>query len=127
MTMPVTKRLESFFIPDVRESSIATIDLIKELVLVGDVRISEHGWDELEADDISVRDIVAGVEGAIEVEDYPDFWKGPSVLVLQYDRDSDPVHVVWGISKGHSAPAVLVTAYRPDPSRWNEDFTERKI
>jgi predicted nucleic acid-binding protein len=24
------------------------------------------------------------------------------------------------------APAVLVTAYRPDPDLWNEDFTRRK-
>ena len=36
------------------------------------------------------------------------------------------LHVVWGIPKGHDGPAVLVTAYRPDPKRWNETFTERK-
>jgi hypothetical protein len=91
-----------------------------------DVRVSEHGWDELEADDISVRDIIDGIRSAIQVEDYPEFGKGPSALVLQFDRDTSPVHVVWGIPKGHNTPAVLVTAYRPDPNRWNEDFTERK-
>jgi Domain of unknown function (DUF4258) len=100
--------------------------LIKSLALEGDIRISEHGWDELEADDISVRSVIASLDQAIQVEDYPEFGKGPSVLVLQYDRDNSPIHVVWGIPRGYEAPAVLVTAYRPDPNRWNEDFTERK-
>ena len=110
----------------IRGCQIATIDLIKELVRAGDVKISEHGWDELEADDVSVHDVIDGIQSALQLEDYPEFGKGPSVLVLQHDRDALPVHVVWGIVRGHSAPAVLVTAYRPDPNRWSEDFTERK-
>jgi hypothetical protein len=36
------------------------------------------------------------------------------------------VHAVWGIPKGATGPAVLVTAYRPDPSRWSEDFMRRR-
>ncbi len=35
------------------------------------------------------------------------------------------IHVVWGIPKGHNKPAVLVTAYKPNPKRWNNTFTER--
>ena len=27
---------------------------------------------------------------------------------------------------GFVSPAVLVTAYRPNPARWNENFTERR-
>ena len=46
------------------------------------------------------REIEAGVATAVEVEDYPDFHKGPSVLVLQLDAAGKPVHVVWGIRKG---------------------------
>lgn len=106
--------------------TIATLELIQELVKSRNVRISDHGWDELDADNISVRDVVSGVEAAIAIEDYPEFGKGPSVLTLQFDRDSNPVHVVWGIPKGHSSPAVLVTAYRPDPAKWDDDFRRRK-
>jgi len=48
------------------------------------------------------------------------------VLVLEKDRDFRPIHVVWGIPKGKSSPAVVVTAYRPDIKMWTDDFTRRR-
>ncbi|MGH8584607.1 MAG: DUF4258 domain-containing protein [Gammaproteobacteria bacterium] len=101
-------------------------ELVIRLVGSGDVRISEHGYDELAEDDIAVRDILDGVGTGSVLEDYPAYPKGPSVLVLQFDRDARPIHVVWGIPRGFSKPAVVVTAYRPDPSKWNKTFTERQ-
>ena len=62
-----------------------TFQRIQELVAHGDVRISAHGYDELAADGILVREILASVEDA-----------------------------------------VVVTAYRPDPAQWAEDFMRRR-
>lgn len=99
---------------------------IRQLVAAEEIRISEHGYEELAEEVIYVRDLLDGMNNAIVVEDYPSFAKGPAVLVLQFDRDGRPVHVVWGIPKGFATPAVLVTAYRPDPTRWNDNFTGRR-
>ncbi len=104
----------------------STLEAIRQLVVAGDVRISEHGYEELSEDAILVRDLLSGINNVTVVEDYPTFPKGPAVLVLQLAGNNQPVHVVWGIPKGFASPAVLITAYRPDTTRWNENFTERR-
>ncbi len=104
-----------------------TLKQVIALASSGEIRISNHGYDELAEDSVFVRDIIASLPDAEPLEDYPEFPKGPCVLVLQLDRDGKPVHAVWGIPKGKTNPGVLITAYRPDPSRWTNDFRSRKI
>jgi hypothetical protein len=103
-----------------------TLTQIRALVARRAVRISDHGYDELAKDGILANDVVAGVSDAVIVEDYPDAMRGPSVLVLQADAAKMPIHVVWAIPKEQSEPAVLVTAYRPDPRRWSPDLMRRR-
>jgi hypothetical protein len=104
----------------------STLDQIRELVRQGSVRISEHGYDELAADGILAREAVEGVAGAILVEDYPNYPKGACVLVRETVNDGRHIHAVWGIPKGKTEPAVLITAYRPDPDLWENDLLRRK-
>ena len=103
-----------------------TLRQIIELVEGGEVRFSEHGYDEMAEEGIFTRDIMNDIRKAELLEDYPDFPKGPCVLVMQKDRNGLPIHAVWGIPKGELSPAVLVTAYRPDPTLWSDDLRRRK-
>jgi len=104
-----------------------TFEIIKKLVLKNEIKISAHGYDEMSEDDIFIKDVITDVANGIVIEDYDKYPKGRCVLVLEKDRDSRPIHVVWGIPKGESSPAVVITAYRPDTALWTDDFTRRRI
>lgn len=101
------------------------LNVVRQLIRTGSVRVSEHGYDELADDGITVKEVLDGIENAQIVEEYPDYPKGKCILLLQKDKRDNPVHVLWGIPKGYDKPAVLITAYRPDPKRWDPSFLRR--
>jgi len=102
-----------------------TLRRVQTLVLAGDFHVSEHGFAELRNDDILIADAAAGIATAVVVEDYPARDRGPGVLTLQQDRRGRPIHIVWALPANARRPAVIVTAYRPDPKLWDSDFTRR--
>lgn len=104
----------------------STFSKIRDLIRINKVLISNHGYDEMMYDGILFRDTIHGIAEGIVVEDYPEYYKGPCVLVLQKDRQDQPIHVVWGLPKSDPSHAVLVTAYRPDLERWESDFVRRR-
>jgi hypothetical protein len=96
------------------------------LVARDDVLVSVHGYEELAADDILARDAINGIAAAAVIEEYPTYAKGPCVLVLEHDDQGRVIRVVWGIPARQESPAVLVTAYRPDPAKWDETWLRRR-
>jgi len=55
-----------------------TFDRVVRLVARGEVVISEHGYDEVAADGILIRDVLAGVTEGKVVEDYPQYYEAPA-------------------------------------------------
>lgn len=105
----------------------ATLDKVRKLVACGEVLVSRHGLRELANDDLPIAELVASLDGASVVEDYPNYWKGPAVLMLHVGQDGRPIHVLWGIERRTETPAVVVTAYRPEAGRWTADFLTRRV
>ena len=60
---------------------------IEGLIIAGEVRISEHGYDALVDDRLTVDEVLSGAEAALVIEEYPDYPKGVSILVLQHALD----------------------------------------
>lgn len=102
-----------------------TLVAIQSLAARGEYRFSRHALEELEADGILPLEVVHGIQSAVVVEDYPEHRRGPCVLVLCRGEQGEPIHAVWGLQAGTTTPAVLVTAYRPDPAEWSPDFLRR--
>lgn len=103
----------------------ATLDRVRVLVQQGDWQASVHAVQELADDGILGSDVADGIAGAEEIENYPTYHKGPCVLVLLADQIG-PVHALWGLAKGTDRPAVLITAYRPNPTDWHADNRTRR-
>ena len=98
---------------------------VRALVAAGKMKVSLHAAQELGNDGILIEPVIDGIANATEIESYPAYHKGPCVLVLQFDEGGMPLHLLWGIPARAEQPAVLVTAYRPDPDRWDASFTRR--
>ncbi len=103
-----------------------TYQAICELIAERKVRVSAHAYVRCSQRGIITTELITGVARGLAIEDYPDYHVGPAVLVLQLDGLKLPIHAVWGVEKGTTEPAVLVTAYRPDLDEWNPDFRTRK-
>lgn len=59
----------------------AILDLLERAVEVRQVKISLHATEEALAEEITRREIEAALLSAELLEDYPDWWLGPSCLV----------------------------------------------
>jgi Domain of unknown function (DUF4258) len=99
--------------------------LIRTLIDAGKSRTSEHGFRELREDDILLSELVESIGSAKVVEEYPNYHKGPCILLLHNVPDGRPVHALWGTTKDQPNMATLITAYRPDPGKWSKDFMKR--
>jgi hypothetical protein len=56
------------------------------------------------------------------VEDYPTDPRGHSCLLLDFADSIHPIHVVCSPKDEYLA---VITAYRPDPEQWSQDFRRR--
>ena len=104
-----------------------TFHRIVSLVARKSYLVSQHALQKFANEQLLIGSVLEGVATGRLLEDYPTYHKGPAVLILQSDENGRPLHSVWGIPKGKSEPAVLVTIYRPDPDRWNGEFTQRVL
>jgi len=101
-----------------------TFLIVKELVAAGKFRVSQHGDEEMREDGIYLTALLGSLTDAVVVEDYPDAWKGPTILLLQ-EFEHLKFHAIWGLSKSAPDVATLITAYVPDPTIWDLSLTKR--
>ena len=105
-------------------------DQILRLVERGDVRISDHGYDELAADGLSVQDAVATIRDGVVVEDYPDLCQG----TLRFGAPEGPQRRAYSRGVGYPERQFvsscshhrIPTGSEAMGERWEPDFLRRK-
>jgi hypothetical protein len=82
------------------------ISVVRDLVNAGKLKVSPHAIKELSDDGILIEPLIAGIASCVVVEGYPDYHKGPCVLVLQF-QDGRPVHLLWGVHPARRSQLFL--------------------
>lgn len=100
------------------------INDIIEAVRSDRVRVSDHADEEMANDGLVYDEVARSVLLGEVIEEYPADHPYPSCLILGNEANGKPIHSVWAYNS-RSQWAVLVTVYRPDPSRWT-DWRKRK-
>jgi hypothetical protein len=98
---------------------------IKEAIEVGKVRITDHAYEEANADRLKFDEVYFSTLNGVVIEEYLDDSPYPSVLIFGQTFGGDPVHSVWAYNEKKQW-AVLITVYRPDPSRWIDCKVRKK-
>ena len=62
----------------------ATFAKIRVLVHADAIRVSQHALRRLVAHAVSTDDLIAGIDTAEVLEDYPGYHDGPAALVLRF-------------------------------------------
>jgi len=95
---------------------VEVADII-EAIQAGRVRITDHAYEEANADRLKFDEIYFSALHGVVIEEYQDDSLYPSALIFGQTFGGDSVHSVWAYNE-KKRWAVLITVYRPDPNLW---------
>lgn len=91
------------------------LDLFKRAVREQQLKISLHAVEEALAENITRAEIEAAMLNAQLLEDYPDWWLGPSCLIYGRTEAGRDLHIVASYS---GLPVTIITVYEPRLPKW---------
>ena len=91
------------------------LSLLRQAVRKQQIKVSLHAAEEALAEHITRPEIEAVMLNAQLLEDYPDWWLGPSCLVYGQTDAGRDLHIVVSYA---GLPVTIITVYEPQPSRW---------
>ena len=98
---------------DLNAASI--LNLFKQAVQEQQILLSLHAVEEALRENITRPEIEAALLGAQFLEDYPDWWLGPSCLVYGRTLTGRDLHMVASYS---GLPVTIITVCEPRPPKW---------
>ncbi len=86
---------------------------------------SKHAVDHSILRQIRVQEIREAIANGQVIEEYPEDKYGPSCLICGLTQAKRPIHVQ--CSYPSRSLVKIITVYEPNPQRWNDDFTQRRL
>lgn len=99
------------------------IKRLREYYNADSVYVTWHASDRFRQRKLKMHDIKSALMSGEIIEQYPDDFPFPSCLILGYNDDNKPIHIVMS-DEGSSSN--IITAYVPDNENWEVDYKTRK-
>ena len=99
------------------------IESIQALYSNHAVEFSQHFRSRMKERNIKFTDVRMAIQSGEIIEQDLKSIPNPSVLILGYARDNNPLHVAIGVDDNK---LVLITAYFPVLTLWESDYKTRK-
>lgn len=94
------------------------IESYRRASALGQITISQHAAKRMIERGIKLAQARKAIAAGEIIEDYPDAFPSPCCLI-----SGDGLHVVAALNDGI---LCIITAYRPDPERWEADLKTRR-
>jgi hypothetical protein len=99
------------------------INELRKICSIENIEITMHAAKRLEQRNIKIDDVISCIQSGKIIEQYPDDYPYPSCLILGISLNDSYLHVVVG---SNLEILWIVTAYYPDPEKWEDDLATRK-
>lgn len=103
--------------------TVIKIETLKQMNKPENIALTKHARERLRERNITVDDVIKGIETGEIIKQYEDDKPLPSCLILGYSVNNNYIHIVVSHNKEY---IYLITAYYPDLEQWEEDFKTRK-
>ncbi|MBQ9196698.1 MAG: DUF4258 domain-containing protein [Clostridia bacterium] len=98
------------------------IEQFRALAAPSSMVITQHSRKRFAERGIKIQDVCQAIQTGRIIEQYPDDYPFPSCLILGYSEEK-AIHVSASIE---DSVMYIITAYIPDPAKWEADLSTRK-
>ena len=97
---------------------------IQTLAIAGKILWTEHVAIRIRERGIKRTDVMECISNGEIIEQYPTDTPFSSCVIFGKCKSGNPLHIVVGLNIG--VQCCMITAYRPDLEKWENDFKTRK-
>lgn len=95
---------------------------IRKQALAGEIRITQHAQVEMDAEEITLDEVLMAISSSSILEDYPEHKHGSCCLLYGYTFEGRHLHIVCTTALPR---LVIITVYEPLPPKWVSPMQRR--
>jgi|SRR5579885_570527 len=106
------------------ESIYKVLEGIKARAAAQAIRVIQHAQQEMDADDVTLDEVLAAIAVGQIIENYPEHRRGPCCLLYGRSPERRPLHIVCTTAY---PLLIIITVYIPEPPKWLSPTERRQI